>query len=110
MRCAAARRMGGLTPFLDAIAASGEPGVSKPDPHIFEAALAMAHCPPPRAVMVDDRLDNDIRPAKSIGTKTVWLRNGVSVSQSDTPGPRCADRTIAALAELRSLFAAHGGQ
>lgn len=100
----------GLLPFLDAIASSGELGVSKPDPRIFEAALATAHCPPPRAVMVDDRLDNDIRPAKSIGMKPVWLRNGFSVSQGDTRGPRCADLTIAALSELKSLFAAHDGQ
>lgn len=70
----------------------------------------MAHCPPPRAVMVGDRLDNDIRPAKSIGMKTVWLRNGVSVSQGDTPDPRCADLTIAALSELKSLFAVYDRQ
>lgn len=97
----------GLMPFLDTIAASGELGVSKPDPRIFEAALATAHCPPPCVAMVGDRLDNDIRPAKSIDMKTVWLRNGVSVSHGDTLKPHCADPS---LSELKSLFAAHNGQ
>ncbi|MDE6763563.1 MAG: HAD family hydrolase, partial [Oscillospiraceae bacterium] len=42
----------------------------KPDRRFFEYALAEVGCAPGEAVMICDRLDNDISPAKSIGMKT----------------------------------------
>jgi len=30
--------------------------------------------PAERALMIGDRIDNDIRPAKALGMKTLWLR------------------------------------
>lgn len=65
--------------FLDLIrvwAISTEIGVDKPDPEIFEHALREAGATVDRVVMVGDRLDRDIAPAKALGMKTVWvLRN-----------------------------------
>ena len=52
-------------------------GVSKPDPGIFEIALKEAGCTPQEAVMVGDRPDNDIFPAKSLGMRTVRFRRGL---------------------------------
>ena len=67
----------GLLPYFDVLATSAELGIAKPDPKIFEKALEMAGCRPQEAVMVGDRLDNDIRPAKALGMQTVWIRKGV---------------------------------
>lgn len=52
-------------------------GVSKPDPAIFHIALQQAGCQPEEALMIGDRPDNDIAPAKSIGMRTIRLRRGL---------------------------------
>ena len=62
--------------YIDLIVASAEAGVSKPDLEIFKIALDRAMCKPEHAVMIGDRLDNDIAPAKQLGMKTVWIRQG----------------------------------
>lgn len=48
----------------------------KPDVKIFETAVARSGCSAGETVMVGDRLDNDICPAKSIGMKTGWVKQG----------------------------------
>ena len=49
-------------------------GFHKPNNRIFKYALTEAQCDPKNAVMIGDRIDNDIIPAKSIGMKTIWLK------------------------------------
>jgi 8-oxo-dGTP diphosphatase/putative hydrolase of the HAD superfamily len=71
----------GLLRHLSVIIGSAEAGVAKPDPRIFQAALAEAGCEPRQAVMVGDRIDNDIRPANVLGMKTVHVRQGGSGGQ-----------------------------
>ncbi len=48
-------------------------GFSKPHPAIFQWALAQAGCQPDRALMIGDRIDNDIVPARALHFKTLWL-------------------------------------
>lgn len=55
-------------------------GLSKPDPAFFRWALEQANCPPEEAVMVGDRADNDIAPARSIGMRTVRFQRGLLYS------------------------------
>ena len=62
--------------FFKAIALSEDVGFRKPDPHIFKYALGEAHCHPKNAVMVGDRLDNDIAPANKLGMKTIHVVRG----------------------------------
>lgn len=71
----------GLLEHLSLVMGSAEAGVAKPDPRIFEMALRQADCPPGSAVMVGDRLDNDVRPANLLGMKTVHVRQGGSGAQ-----------------------------
>lgn len=66
----------GVRKYLDLIIASAEEGVSKPDRHIFEIALERSSCKPENAVMIGDRIDNDIVPAKQLGMKTIWVKQG----------------------------------
>ena len=39
-------------------------------------ALERAGCKPEEAVMIGDRVDNDIIPAKALGMRTVWIKQG----------------------------------
>lgn len=94
----------GILPFFDVILASAEEGVSKPDRRIFELALKQADCLPHEAVMIGDRLDNDIVPAKALGMKTVWIKQGlgqyyIARSIEETP-----DETIYSLEQLLEIF------
>jgi len=66
----------GFAPYFDAVVVSEELGFGKPDPRMFTTALERAGCLPQEAVMVGDRLDNDIAPAKALGMKTIWIRQG----------------------------------
>ena len=52
---------------------SAEVGLHKPDPDFFQWALDQAGCLPGEALMIGDRLDNDILPARSVGMKTLRL-------------------------------------
>ena len=44
--------------------------------HIFNLALERANCNPQNSIMIGDRLDNDIVPAKSLGMHTIWIKQG----------------------------------
>lgn len=66
----------GVLKFIDLVIASAEEGVSKPDKRIFEITLERAGCKPEEAVMIGDRIDNDIVPAKALGMRTIWVKQG----------------------------------
>ncbi|MDE5950381.1 MAG: HAD family hydrolase, partial [Acetatifactor sp.] len=52
----------GLLRYIDLVVASAEEGVSKPDHRIFQIALDTSGSTTARAVMIGDRVDNDIIP------------------------------------------------
>ena len=79
-------------------------GVSKPDKAIFLRALAMAGCRPENAVMVGDRLDNDIRPAKDLGMTTVRMRKGLAIWMEPACDAEIPDYTVDDLARIPDLF------
>ena len=54
--------------------------------------------------MVGDRLDNDIIPAKAIGMKTVWVKNGLAQNQGAELGEGVADYQIGSLSELLRIL------
>ena len=55
---------------------SGTIGVKKPDERFFRTILDRAGFPPSEAIMIGDRLDNDVIPAKRLGIRTIWFRQG----------------------------------
>ena len=93
-----------LEEYFNVIISSAETGVSKPERKIFEIALDAAECPASETAMVGDRLDNDIRPAKAVGMKTVWIKNGLASLQSPSLGEAVADLVITSLPELIKIF------
>ena len=64
----------GLLDRLDAIALSAEVGKRKPHALVFESALAQTGVEPGEAVMVGDRLREDIAGAQALGIATVQAR------------------------------------
>ncbi len=91
-----------LLQFFDVIAASAECGAAKPQPEIFLYALRQTDCRPENAVMVGDRIDNDILPAKALGMRTVRILTGPAAVCMPDPDP--ADLTVRTLSELLDLM------
>lgn len=94
----------GLRQYFDIIAASADIGYAKPDKKIFEKAFELAGCTAAESAMVGDRLDNDIIPAKAIGMKTVWIKNGLAIYQDSSLATNIADDTILKLSDLLSIL------
>lgn len=94
----------GLLKYINVVAASAELGTAKPDKGIFEKAFEMAGCSAWEAAMIGDRLDNDIRPAKELGMKTVWIRQGFAIYQNPQSADEQPDHTVYDLSELKKIF------
>ncbi len=91
----------GIGKYFDLVIASAEEGVEKPNPEIFRLALERANCLPENAVMVGDRIDNDILPAKELGMRTIWVKQGFAKYQPKSDVP---DYTIQTLEEILELL------
>ncbi len=94
----------GLLKYIDVVAASAELGVAKPDIRIYEYAMQQAGGTTNEAVMIGDRLDNDIYPAKKIGMKTVWIKQGMAVYYHPESEEYEADWVVNSLSELKEIF------
>jgi HAD superfamily hydrolase (TIGR01509 family) len=66
----------GLRRYISAVVISGEHGVAKPDPAIFQVALDALAVDPADAWCVGDSLDTDITGALSAGMTALWLNRG----------------------------------
>ena len=86
--------------YFDLVIASAEEGCAKPDRKRFEIALERSKCIPGNAVMIGDQIDNDIIPAKSIGMKTVWIKQGFGRFWKITNETEKADFEVNNLTEL----------
>jgi FMN phosphatase YigB (HAD superfamily) len=66
----------GLLQYFEILAISDKLNLHKPDTRLYQWAVDAARVPASAALMVGDRIDNDIVPARAIGMKTAWLRLG----------------------------------
>jgi len=66
----------GLGPHLDFVVDSGAVGVEKPDPRIFELALARAGVAASEAAYIGDFYSIDVRGATAVGLRAVLLDPG----------------------------------
>ncbi|MFG0248663.1 MAG: HAD family hydrolase [Phycisphaeraceae bacterium JB051] len=81
-----------LWEHFDELVISGDIGINKPDPGIFEHALGLFDAKPQDCVMVGDSWHSDIGGAFNMGIKAVWL------NRYDDP---CPDPNMAT--EINSL-------
>ena len=63
----------GIRSYFDFVLTSAAAYYRKPHPRAFEIALAQWSIPPEDAVMIGDSLEADIRGAKRLNMKTIWL-------------------------------------
>jgi len=81
----------GLLPLVDGVVSSAVVGAAKPDPALFEAALAVAGTPAEEAVHVGDSPDHDVAGARAAGVRAILLdRRGVAAT-TDVPVVRRLD-------------------
>jgi HAD superfamily hydrolase (TIGR01549 family) len=94
----------GLMPFVSTCLRSFELGIEKPDPAIFAMALDRAGCSPSQVVMIGDRLDNDVRPARLLGWKTIRVLQGFARFQSPRDSWDEPDLTVAGVSRVTSAL------
>lgn len=96
----------GLAPWLEHVIASGEVGVAKPDPVIFEVACTAFEVTPSDAVYVGDRLHTDAIGAAHAGLMGVWIdRHGIATAGEIAEASAEGVPVIRTLDELPALLA-----
>ena len=96
----------GISDWFDAVAISGEVGVAKPDPRIFERVLRGLGVASDDAWHVGDNLATDVAGARAAGLTAVWINRTGAPRRESGPEP---DLEIASLSELTSLLTGTGG-
>ncbi len=94
----------GIIQYIDLVVASAEEGVEKPDKRIFEIALERSNCKPCDAVMIGDRIDNDIIPANLLGFHTIWVKQGFSRYWNISQDIEKAEFVVESLMELCDIL------
>lgn len=85
----------------DVLVVSAWLGTEKPDPRFFALLAERVRMPPAQILYVGDRIDNDLRPARSIGMRTALVRRGPwATILADHPEAADADLRLSSLAEL----------
>jgi HAD superfamily hydrolase (TIGR01549 family) len=96
----------GIGDLFDHHGLSGLNGISKPDPRAFQGAADALDVAPAECIMVGDRIDNDIVPAKALGMAAILFRGGRHRRQR----PRSpAEEPDAVVTDVRELEAAIDG-
>jgi HAD superfamily hydrolase (TIGR01549 family) len=85
---------------------SGTHGFHKPDVRLFLRACEDLGVAPEATVMVGDRIDNDIYPARLLGMRTVLLRTGRHIAQQPRSQYEVPDMEVRSALELRHALEA----
>jgi MIP family channel proteins/HAD superfamily hydrolase (TIGR01509 family) len=105
-----ALRRDGLFELFDVLALAKAAGAMKPDPRIWRYALTQAGVAPQRAVHIGNRLDADVRPAKELGLRTIWLLRGEAPSAPTIEQLSEPDAVITNLAQAPGVIAGLASQ
>ena len=84
---------------------SGVSGVSKPDPRAFAGAAEALGVPAGACIMVGDRIDNDIVPAKALGMAAILFRGGRHRRQRPRSAAEEPDAVVTDVRELEEAIA-----
>lgn len=97
-------RAAGIAGHFRHVAVSGSTGLRKPDPRAFLAACAALDVAPADCVMVGDRIDNDIAPARALGMAAIRLRTGRHAGQRPRSWREVPDRDVADVPALAAAL------
>jgi HAD superfamily hydrolase (TIGR01549 family) len=75
--------------------------ITKPDPRYFNAVLKRCKCRPEESIMVGDRIDKDIIPAKMVGMKTIRIKTGIHKNQEPRIPEEIPDLTVNKIEEIK---------
>jgi len=90
-----------LEKYFEVVVISGEVGVGKPDPQVFQIVLERLGAAPGESVMIGDNLLKDVGGGKAVGMRGIWVnRSGKARSGDVEPDAEIAD--------LRELLAPDG--
>lgn len=64
----------GLSEFFSSVTLSSEVGAAKPNPQIFQTALAKHHCSPEQAWHIGDSIEHDYQGAKATGMQAFLIQ------------------------------------
>jgi HAD superfamily hydrolase (TIGR01509 family) len=93
-----------LDGYFEVWGVSDDVGLEKPDPRLFSHVLDLANVSPGASVMVGDRLDYDVRPAKASGMRVVWVLRGEAPDEPTPEQLAEADAAIPGLAALPGVL------
>lgn len=74
--------------------------ITKPDPRYYEQILAKAGRVAERSVMIGDRIDKDVVPAKAVGMRTIRVRVGIHATQEPRTPDEVPDAEVSSVTEL----------
>jgi len=90
-----------LSEIFEVILISGQLGIAKPDPRIFDVALEGLRVAPEEAIMVGNSLEHDHMGAMNAGVRFVWANHRGMDLPDGWPEP---DHIVGNFAELRDLL------
>jgi haloacid dehalogenase superfamily, subfamily IA, variant 3 with third motif having DD or ED/haloacid dehalogenase superfamily, subfamily IA, variant 1 with third motif having Dx(3-4)D or Dx(3-4)E len=90
--------------YFSLIISSWDYQIMKPDSRIFQTAVEKSGCKPSETIMIGDRLDNDIFPAKAIGMNTIWIKQGFGSMQIPKSEDYLPDTEISSLSDLLHIL------
>lgn len=91
----------GIGHFFSHREVSGVHGYAKPDVRLFLRCCGDLGVAPQECVMVGDRIDNDIVPAKLLGMRAVLFRAGRHAAQQPRSWEELPDAEVRSVTELR---------
>ncbi len=83
---------------------SGTHGFKKPDVRLFLRCCGELEVRPDECIMVGDRIDNDVAPARLLGMRTVLFRTGRHIAQQPRSAQEVPDAEVRDTAELRTAL------
>jgi HAD superfamily hydrolase (TIGR01509 family) len=84
----------GVAEYFTSQGISGVYGFRKPDVRLFLRVCHDLDVMPSECIMVGDRIDNDIAPAKLLGMQTVLIRTGRHTTQQPRAWDECPDLEV----------------
>lgn len=88
----------GIRHLFKVIKISEEFGSKKPDPSIFEACLNELGSQANSCIFIGDNPDNDLKPARELGMKVIWVRN------TNFSTPKEVDGIIDSISDIQEVI------
>jgi len=91
----------GISEYFDVLVDSTLVGITKPDPEIFKLAIEKLNVLPNKTVVIGDSYERDIKPAKMLNCKTIWLDVSSWTKPNET---NSADFVVKDIVEIKRII------